>query len=165
VVEFIMMATRFQYCKRPINYMKNHISCHRWCFEIKFNRSENFIYTKLRGSIKTLRHISFADLYLKFTKAILLFENSPIRVGVITFSSHISLPKMDVRIEIFVLKYQGWFRLSKFLWSQHRYLIYLDSASNCSAIQKLKPWLQTQDIPMKWEDSYVFCFLNRELKH
>jgi hypothetical protein len=28
----------------------------------------------------------------------------------------------------------------------------LDSASNYSAIQKLKPWLQTQDIPMKWED-------------
>jgi hypothetical protein len=40
----------------------------------------------------------------------------------------------------------------------------LDSASNYSAIQKLKPWLQTQDIPMKWEDSYVFYFLNRELK-
>jgi hypothetical protein len=37
----------------------------------------------------------------------------------------------------------------------------LDSASNYSAIQKLKPWLQTQDIPMKWEDSYVFSFLNR----
>jgi hypothetical protein len=32
----------------------------------------------------------------------------------------------------------------------------LDSASKYSAIQKLKPWLQTQDIPMKWEDSYVF---------
>jgi hypothetical protein len=31
----------------------------------------------------------------------------------------------------------------------------LDSASNYSVIQKLKPWLQTQDIPMKWEDSYV----------
>jgi hypothetical protein len=30
----------------------------------------------------------------------------------------------------------------------------VDSASNYSAIQKLKPWLQTQDIPMKWEDSY-----------
>jgi hypothetical protein len=29
----------------------------------------------------------------------------------------------------------------------------------------LKPWLQTQDIPMKWEDSYVFYLLNRELKH
>jgi hypothetical protein len=44
----------------------------------------------------------------------------------------------------------------------HRYLIYsaLDSASNYSAIQKLKPWLQTQDIPMKWEDLYVFYFLN-----
>jgi hypothetical protein len=41
----------------------------------------------------------------------------------------------------------------------------LDSASNYSAIQKLKPWLRTQDIPMKWEDSYVFYFLNRELKH
>jgi hypothetical protein len=42
----------------------------------------------------------------------------------------------------------------------------LDSASNYSAIQKLKPpWLQTQDIPMKWEDAYVFYFLNRELKH
>jgi hypothetical protein len=41
----------------------------------------------------------------------------------------------------------------------------LDSASNYSAIQKLKPWLLTQDIPMKWEDSYVFYFLNRELKH
>jgi hypothetical protein len=41
----------------------------------------------------------------------------------------------------------------------------LDSASNYPAIQKLKPWLQTQDIPMKWEDSYVFYFLNRELKH
>jgi hypothetical protein len=36
----------------------------------------------------------------------------------------------------------------------------LDSASNYSTIQKLKPWLQTQDIPMKWEDSYVFYFLN-----
>jgi hypothetical protein len=47
----------------------------------------------------------------------------------------------------------------------HRYILYtLDSASNYSAIQKLKPWLQTQDIPMKWEDSYVFYFLNRELK-
>jgi hypothetical protein len=41
----------------------------------------------------------------------------------------------------------------------------LDSASNYSAIQKLKPWLQTQDILMKWEDWYVFYFLNRELKH
>jgi hypothetical protein len=41
----------------------------------------------------------------------------------------------------------------------------LDSASNYSAIQKLKPWLQSQVIPMKWEDSYVFYFLNRELKH
>jgi hypothetical protein len=41
----------------------------------------------------------------------------------------------------------------------------LDSASNYSAIQKLKPRLQTRDIPMKWEDSYVFYFLNRELKH
>jgi hypothetical protein len=41
----------------------------------------------------------------------------------------------------------------------------LDSASYYSAIQKLKPWLQTQDIPMKWKDSYVFYFLNRELKH
>ena len=41
----------------------------------------------------------------------------------------------------------------------------LDSASNYSTIQKLKPWLQTQDIPMKWEDTYVFYFLNRELKH
>jgi hypothetical protein len=29
----------------------------------------------------------------------------------------------------------------------------------------LKPWLQTQDIPMKWEDLYVFYFLNRKLKH
>jgi hypothetical protein len=37
----------------------------------------------------------------------------------------------------------------------------LDRASNYSAIQKLKPWLQTQDIPMKWEDSYVFYFLRR----
>jgi hypothetical protein len=41
----------------------------------------------------------------------------------------------------------------------------LDSASNYSAIQKLKPWLQSQVVPMKWEDSYVFYFLNRELKH
>ena len=41
----------------------------------------------------------------------------------------------------------------------------LDSASNYSAIHKMKPWLQTQDIPMKWEDSYVFSFLNTELKH
>jgi hypothetical protein len=41
----------------------------------------------------------------------------------------------------------------------------LDSASKYPAIQKLKPWLQTQDIPMKWEYSYVFYFLNRELKH
>jgi hypothetical protein len=41
----------------------------------------------------------------------------------------------------------------------------LDSAFNYSTIQKLKPWLQTQDIPMKWEDSYVFYFLNTELKY
>jgi hypothetical protein len=41
----------------------------------------------------------------------------------------------------------------------------LDSASNYSAIQKLKPWLLSQVVPMKWEDSYVFYFLNRELKH
>ena len=40
----------------------------------------------------------------------------------------------------------------------------LDSASNYYAIQKLKLWLQTQDIPMKWEDLYVFYFLNREIK-
>jgi hypothetical protein len=40
----------------------------------------------------------------------------------------------------------------------------LDSASNYSEIQKLKPWLQTRDIPMKWEDYYVFYFLNRGLK-
>ena len=39
----------------------------------------------------------------------------------------------------------------------------LDSASNYSAIQKLKPWLQTQDISMKWEDSYVFYFLKGNL--
>jgi hypothetical protein len=32
-------------------------------------------------------------------------------------------------------------------------------------LQKLEPWLQTQDIPMKWEDSYVFYFLNTELKY
>jgi hypothetical protein len=38
----------------------------------------------------------------------------------------------------------------------------LDSASNYSAIQKLKPWLQTQDIPVTWEDSYVFYFLNSD---
>jgi hypothetical protein len=41
----------------------------------------------------------------------------------------------------------------------------LDSAANYSAIQKLKPWLQSQVVPMKWEDSYVSYFLNRELKH
>jgi hypothetical protein len=41
----------------------------------------------------------------------------------------------------------------------------LDSASNYSEIQKLKPWLQSQVVPIKWEDSYVFYFLNRELKH
>jgi hypothetical protein len=29
----------------------------------------------------------------------------------------------------------------------------------------LKPWLQSQVVPMKWEDSYVFYLLNRELKH
>jgi hypothetical protein len=53
-----------------------------------------------------------------------------------------------------------------YAWELPIDIIYtLDSASNYSAIQKLKPWLQTQDIPMKWEDSYVFCFLNRELKH
>jgi hypothetical protein len=39
-----------------------------------------------------------------------------------------------------------------------------DSASNYSAIQKLKPWLQTQDIPMKWEDSYVFYCLKLNIK-
>jgi hypothetical protein len=44
-------------------------------------------------------------------------------------------------------------------------LYILDSACNYSAIQKLKPWLQAQGIPMKWEDSYIFYFLNRELKH
>jgi hypothetical protein len=38
----------------------------------------------------------------------------------------------------------------------------LDSASNYSAIQKLK---LSQIVPMKWEDSYVFYFLNREHKH
>jgi hypothetical protein len=27
----------------------------------------------------------------------------------------------------------------------------LDSASDYSAIQKLKPWLQSQVVPMKWE--------------
>jgi hypothetical protein len=41
----------------------------------------------------------------------------------------------------------------------------LDSASNYSVIQKLKPWLQSQIVPMKWEDSYVFYFLHREFKH
>jgi hypothetical protein len=41
----------------------------------------------------------------------------------------------------------------------------LDSASNYSAIQKLKPWVQSQVVPMKWEDSYVFYFLKRDLKH
>jgi hypothetical protein len=34
----------------------------------------------------------------------------------------------------------------------------LDSASNYSAIQKLKPCLQTQDIPMKYMRRLV-CFL------
>jgi hypothetical protein len=49
-------------------------------------------------------------------------------------------------------------------WAKTIDILYtLDSASNYSAIQKLKPWLQTPDIPMKWEDSYVFYFLNREL--
>jgi hypothetical protein len=54
------------------------------------------------------------------------------------------------------------------LWTENfvsDILYTLDSASNYPAIQKLKPWLQTQDISMKWEDSYVFYFLNRELKH
>jgi hypothetical protein len=37
----------------------------------------------------------------------------------------------------------------------------LDSAYNYSAIQKLKPWLQTQDIPMKWEDFLSFLFLKQ----
>jgi predicted O-linked N-acetylglucosamine transferase (SPINDLY family) len=37
----------------------------------------------------------------------------------------------------------------------------LDSATNYSTIQKLKPWLQTQDIPMKWEDSFCFLFLKQ----
>ena len=41
----------------------------------------------------------------------------------------------------------------------------LDSASIYSAIQKLKPWLQSQVVPIKWEDLYVLYFLNRELKH
>ena len=40
----------------------------------------------------------------------------------------------------------------------------LGRASNYYAIQKLKPLLQTQDIPMKSEDSYVFYFLNTERK-
>jgi hypothetical protein len=40
----------------------------------------------------------------------------------------------------------------------------LDSASNYSAIQKSKPWLQSQVVPIKWEDSYFFYFFNRELK-
>ena len=54
--------------------------------------------------------------------------------------------------------------LGEFLVQKTIYILYiLDSASNYSAIQKLKPWLQ--DIPVKWEDSYVFYFLNRELKH
>jgi hypothetical protein len=38
--------------------------------------------------------------------------------------------------------------------SIHRYNT-IDSASNYSVIQKLKPWLQTQDIPKKWEYSYM----------
>jgi hypothetical protein len=45
--------------------------------------------------------------------------------------------------------------------------LYTLRASNYSAIQKLKPWLQTQDISMKWElkweDSYVFYFLKGNL--
>jgi hypothetical protein len=36
----------------------------------------------------------------------------------------------------------------------------LDSASCYSAIQKLKPCLQFQVIPMKWQDSYIFYFLS-----
>jgi hypothetical protein len=42
------------------------------------------------------------------------------------------------------------------IWSYIHYS--LDSASNYSTIQKLKPWLQTQDIPMKWEtySKYIF---------
>jgi hypothetical protein len=47
----------------------------------------------------------------------------------------------------------------------------LDSASTVIILQ-FKNWSRdsqdipmTQDIPMKWEDSYVFYFLNRELKH
>jgi hypothetical protein len=32
----------------------------------------------------------------------------------------------------------------------------LDSASNYSAIQKLKPWLQSQVVPMKWEKIRIF---------
>jgi hypothetical protein len=39
---------------------------------------------------------------------------------------------------------------SRYLLVQLIDILYtLDSASNYSAIQKLKPWLQTQDIPMK----------------
>ena len=45
----------------------------------------------------------------------------------------------------------------------------LDSASIYTviphAIQRLKPWLQSQVVPMKWEDPYIFYFLNREHKH
>jgi hypothetical protein len=55
--------------------------------------------------------------------------------------------------------------LPVWLYQTKDILYTLDSASNYSTIQKLKPWLQTQDIPMKWEGSYIFYFLNKELKH
>jgi hypothetical protein len=58
------------------------------------------------------------------------------------------------------IKYYAYFC---YLLSLIDLLYTLDSASNYSAIQKLKPWLQSQVVPMKWEDSYVFYFLNREL--
>jgi hypothetical protein len=43
----------------------------------------------------------------------------------------------------------------------------LDSASNYSAIKKLKPWLQSQVVQSHEmrEDSYISYFLNRELKY
>jgi hypothetical protein len=63
-----------------------------------------------------------------------------------------------------ITKYSMWRFVQGCVWLID-ILYTLDGASNYSAIQKLKPWLQSQVVLMKWEDSYVFYFLKRELKH
>jgi hypothetical protein len=117
---------------------------------------------KVAGSIPTVVRLTFRPARCEYS----------LRV---TSKTHLSIHNIKTQTKIswqlHCLKVHCMKRFSKYMSLKIEILVIprytLDSASNYSTIQKLKPWLQTQDIPMKWEDSSVFYFLilNTELKY